>query len=73
LVIGGLGIFSNLIIKTFASLTLQTQLLNIAQGAITVIVMIGSAALATKLKKTGPVMLVSIEIFNFDTIDSNTS
>ena len=53
--------------------TLQTQLLNIAQGAITVTVMIGSAALATKLKKTGLVMLVSIEIFfNFDTIDLNT-
>ena len=74
LVIGGLGTFSNLIIKVFGFLTLQTQLLNIVQGVITIIVMIGSAALGTKLKKTRLVMLVGIKIFfNFHTIDLNTS
>src|SRR5690348_14387615 len=43
LVIGGLGVFSNLIIKQFGFSLLQTDLLNIAQGSITIIVMVGSA------------------------------
>ncbi|KAJ4294225.1 hypothetical protein N0V90_007915 [Kalmusia sp. IMI 367209] len=43
LIIGGLGVFSNLIIREFGFSLLQTQLLNIAQGAWLIIVMIGSA------------------------------
>ncbi|OAG10759.1 MFS general substrate transporter [Paraphaeosphaeria sporulosa] len=43
LIIGGLGVFSNLIIRQFGFSLLQTQLLNIAQGAWLIIVMIGSA------------------------------
>ena len=43
LVIGGLGVFSNLVIKEFGFSLLQTQLLNIAQGAWQILVMIGSA------------------------------
>lgn len=59
-IIGGLGVFSNLIISAFGFSTLQTQLLNIAQGAVTIIVMVGSAALSQKLGQTCLVMLVSV-------------
>ncbi|KAL4938380.1 hypothetical protein BDV06DRAFT_226061 [Aspergillus oleicola] len=56
LIIGGLGVFSNIIIKSFGFTTLQTQLLNIAQGGVTIIVMIGSAWLATWSNRTVIVM-----------------
>ncbi|KAF6807831.1 2-ketogluconate transporter [Colletotrichum sojae] len=56
LIIGGLGVFSNLIIASFGFTYLQTQLLNIAQGAVTIIVMVGSASLATWTKQTAWVM-----------------
>lgn len=59
LIIGGLGVFSNLIIKSFGFTYLQTQLLNIAQGAVTIIVMVGSASLAAWTKQTALVMHVS--------------
>lgn len=56
LIIGGLGVFSNLIISSFGFTYLQTQLLNIAQGAVTVLVMVGGAWLATATKQTSMVM-----------------
>lgn len=56
LIIGGLGVFSNLIIASFGFTVLQTQLLNIAQGAVTIIVMIGSAGLAQGTGQTCWVM-----------------
>ncbi|KAK4115187.1 MFS general substrate transporter [Canariomyces notabilis] len=56
LIIGGLGVFSNLIIASFGFTYLQTQLLNIAQGVVTIIVMVGSASLATWTKQTAWVM-----------------
>ncbi|KAL4878464.1 major facilitator superfamily domain-containing protein [Aspergillus karnatakaensis] len=56
LIIGGLGVFSNIIIKSFGFTTLQTQLLNIAQGAVTILVMIGGASLATWSKQTVGIM-----------------
>jgi hypothetical protein len=56
LVLGGLGTFSNIIIKSFGFTTLQTQLLNIAQGAVTSTVMVGSASLASWLEQTTWVM-----------------
>ncbi|OLN97240.1 putative transporter C460.05-like protein 2 [Colletotrichum chlorophyti] len=56
LIIGGLGVFSNLIISSFGFTYLQTQLLNIAQGAVTIFVMVGSATLATWSKQTAWVM-----------------
>lgn len=56
LVIGGLGVFSNLIISSFGFTYLQTQLLNIAQGAVSIIIMIGSATIAAKTKQTAWVM-----------------
>ncbi|KAL4869462.1 hypothetical protein BDV12DRAFT_196306 [Aspergillus spectabilis] len=56
LIIGGLGVFSNIIIKSFGFTTLETQLLNIAQGAVTIVVMIGGASLATWSKQTVGVM-----------------
>jgi hypothetical protein len=56
LIIGGLGVFSNLIIASFGFSVLQTQLLNIAQGAVTIIVMIGSATLAQTTGQTAWVM-----------------
>lgn len=59
LVIGGLGVFSNLIISSFGFTYLETQLLNIAQGAVTIIVMVGSAALCTWTDQTAWVMHVS--------------
>jgi hypothetical protein len=55
LVIGGLGVFSNLIIASFGFSVLETQLLNIAQGAVTILVMVGGAALA---QTTGQTILV---------------
>ncbi|KAI1401843.1 putative MFS transporter [Hypoxylon fuscum] len=58
LVIGGLGVFSNLVIASFGFTYLQTQLLNIAQGAVTIIVMIGGAWLVTWTKQTALVMHV---------------
>ncbi|KAH8680802.1 major facilitator superfamily domain-containing protein [Xylariales sp. PMI_506] len=56
LIIGGLGVFSNLIIASFGFTYLQTQLLNIAQGAVTIMVMVGSATLATWTNQTAWVM-----------------
>lgn len=56
LIIGGLGVFSNLIIASFGFTVLQTQLLNIAQGAVTIIVMIGSAGLAQGTGQTCLIM-----------------
>jgi hypothetical protein len=56
LIIGGLGVFSNLIIASFGFSVLQTQLLNIAQGAVTIIVMIGGATLAQTTGQTSWVM-----------------
>ncbi|KAM5346352.1 hypothetical protein ACJ41O_009357 [Fusarium nematophilum] len=56
LVIGGLGVFSNLIIASFGFTYLQTQLLNIAQGAVTIMVMVGAASLATWTRQTAWVM-----------------
>lgn len=57
-IIGGLGVFSNLIIEQFGFTLLQTQLLNIAQGAWTIGVMVGSAWTAQRIQKTCLVMLV---------------
>lgn len=59
LVIGGLGVFSGLIISSFGFDYLQTQLLNIAQGALTIIVMVGSAWIVSKTGQTALVMHVS--------------
>ncbi|KAL2793245.1 major facilitator superfamily domain-containing protein [Aspergillus keveii] len=56
LIIGGLGVFSNIIIKSFGFTTLQTQLLNIAQGGVTIAVMVGGASLATWSRRTVFVM-----------------
>jgi hypothetical protein len=52
LIIGGLGVFSILIIASFGFSVLQTQLLNIAQGAVTIIVMISSATVAQTTGQT---------------------
>ena len=60
LIIGGLGVFSNLIIASFGFTYLQTQLLNIAQGAVTIMVMVGGASLAAWTKQTAWVMHVSL-------------
>lgn len=61
LVIGGLGVFSNLIISNFGFSTLETQLLNIAQGAVTILVMVGSAWVSQKWQQTFYTMLVSVK------------
>ncbi|KAJ5962442.1 hypothetical protein N7501_007383 [Penicillium viridicatum] len=58
LVIGGLGVFSNLIIQKFGFTLLQTQLLNIAQGAWSIIVMIGSAWASQRFQQTCLVMIL---------------
>ncbi|GAB7329172.1 hypothetical protein MBLNU13_g00993t1 [Cladosporium sp. NU13] len=58
LVIGGLGVFSNLIISQFGFSLLQTNLLNIAQGALTIIVMIGGAQVSQKWGQTCFTMLL---------------
>ncbi|GLA77516.1 hypothetical protein AtubIFM55763_009703 [Aspergillus tubingensis] len=52
LVIGGLGVFSNLIIEQFGFSLLQTELLNIAQGSWTIIVMVGSAWCSQRFQQT---------------------
>lgn len=59
LIIGGLGVFSNLIIANFGFSTLQTQLLNIAQGGVTILVMVGSAWLSQRTGQTCFIMFVS--------------
>lgn len=59
LIIGGLGVFSNLIIANFGFSTLQTQLLNIAQGGVTILVMVGSAWLSQSTGQTCLIMFVS--------------
>lgn len=64
LVIGGLGVFSNLIIASFGFGVLQTQLLNLAQGAVTILVMIGGATLAQSSKETILVMHVRFPLQN---------
>ncbi|KAI1123828.1 major facilitator superfamily domain-containing protein [Nemania abortiva] len=56
LIIGGLGVFSNLIISSFGFSYLQTQLLNIAQGAVNILVIVGAAWCATKSKNTTLIM-----------------
>ncbi|KAJ5893221.1 hypothetical protein N7495_004912 [Penicillium taxi] len=58
LVIGGLGVFSNLIIEEFGFSLLQTDLLNIAQGAWTIIVMVGSAWASQRFQQTCLVMIL---------------
>ncbi|KAF2220422.1 major facilitator superfamily domain-containing protein [Elsinoe ampelina] len=58
LVIGGLGVFSNLIISQFGFTYLQTQLLNIAQGALTVVVMVGAAWVSQRWGQTCFTMLL---------------
>ncbi|KAJ8113977.1 hypothetical protein OPT61_g4035 [Boeremia exigua] len=58
LVIGGLGVFSNLIIREFGFSLLQTQLLNIAQGVWTIIVMVGSAQASQKSGQTCLTMIL---------------
>ncbi|KAF2112545.1 major facilitator superfamily domain-containing protein [Lophiotrema nucula] len=58
LIIGGLGVFSNLIIQQFGFSLLQTQLLNIAQGAWLIIVMIGSAQACQKSGQTCLMMII---------------
>lgn len=62
LIIGGLGVFSNLIIKEFGFSLLQTQLLNIAQGAWLIVVMIGSAKACQTWNQTCFCMIVSTYI-----------
>ena len=64
LVIGGLGVFSNIIIKSFGFTLLQTQLLNIAQGAVTILVMVGSATLGQTTGQTIWVMHVRLLLFH---------
>lgn len=64
LVIGGLGVFSNIIIKSFGFTLLQTQLLNIAQGAVTILIMIGGATLGQTTGQTILVMHVSLLLFH---------
>lgn len=59
LIIGGLGVFSNLIIRQFGFSLLETQLLNIAQGAWLIIVMIGSAQACQKSGQNCLMMIVS--------------
>ena len=76
LVIGGLGVFSNLIIASFGFSVLQTQLLNIAQGAVTIMVMVGGATFAQSSKQTILVMHVSSEprrIFKDKSTDACTA
>ncbi|KAF7557253.1 hypothetical protein G7Z17_g829 [Cylindrodendrum hubeiense] len=58
LVIGGLGVFSNLIIQQFGFSLLQTQLLNIAQGAWLIVAMIGSAQASQRSGQTCLMMLL---------------
>lgn len=68
LIIGGLSVFSGLIISSFGFTYLQTQLLNIAQGAINIFATVGSAFLVFKTKQTALVMHVSAPL-PFTTIE----
>jgi hypothetical protein len=68
IVIGGLGVFSNIIISSFGFSVLQTQLLNIAQGAVTIAVMVGGATLSQTTGQTILVMHVSYAILTSRTL-----
>ncbi|KAJ3578983.1 hypothetical protein NPX13_g1582 [Xylaria arbuscula] len=52
LIIGGLGVFANLIIASFGFTYLQTQLLNIASGAVNIILILSSATFSTWSNQT---------------------
>ncbi|KAH7367727.1 allantoate permease [Plectosphaerella cucumerina] len=79
LVIGGLGVFSNLIIRSFGFTLFETQLLNIAQGALTIIIMVGSAFTAQRTKQTTltmhawslPAIIGTAVIYSFEPTSSN--
>ncbi|PYH46401.1 putative MFS transporter [Aspergillus saccharolyticus JOP 1030-1] len=58
LIIGGLGVLFNLIIGEFGFSLLQTQLLNIAQGSWTIIVMVGSAWYSQRFQQTCLIMIL---------------
>ncbi|KAK9489209.1 major facilitator superfamily domain-containing protein [Lipomyces doorenjongii] len=57
--VGGLAFFSNLIVASFGYNYLQTQLLNLAQGAIVVLILIGSFYAA---KRTGQTLYTLMAI-----------
>lgn len=58
---GGIGTFGNLIVKDFGYTNFNAILFNIPFGVIQVVVTIGSAALATKIRRKGLVIaLISI-------------
>jgi len=57
-IIGGLGTFSNIIINNLGFSYLQTQLLNIAQGAISIMIYIGAAHVARRTGQTVFTMLL---------------
>ncbi|TAQ91010.1 hypothetical protein B7494_g607 [Chlorociboria aeruginascens] len=58
IVVGGLGIFSNIIISSFGFDVLQTQLLNIAQGAVLMVVVVGGATLGQTTGQTVIIMQI---------------
>lgn len=59
---GGIGTFGNLIVKDFGYTNFNAILFNIPFGVIQVVVTIGSAALATKIRRKG-VVIALISIF----------
>ncbi|KAM0278265.1 hypothetical protein ACHAQH_005278 [Verticillium albo-atrum] len=64
LIIGGLGVFSDLIISGFDFTLFETQLLNVAQGALTIIIMISAAFTAQRSQQTA----LTMHIWSFPAI-----
>ena len=52
IIVGGLAVFANIIVKGLGFTTYQTQLLNLAQGAWSILIYIGSAWMARSTGQT---------------------
>lgn len=57
IIVGGLAVFANIIVKGLGFTAYQTQLLNLAQGAWSILIYIASAWLA---RGTGQTVIVAI-------------
>ena len=57
IIVGGLAVFANIIVKGLGFTTYQTQLLNLAQGAWSILIYIGSAWMSKSTNQTILIMI----------------
>ncbi|CAD6577491.1 MAG: hypothetical protein TREMPRED_001963 [Tremellales sp. Tagirdzhanova-0007] len=68
IIVGGLAVFANIIVKGLGFTTYQTQLLNLAQGAWSILIYIGSAWMARSLNQTILIMIAFMTVALIGTI-----